>query len=45
MKGCMMKMKSHLKEDKHELKGMLKDDKKLAASMKLGKKGSPKKGK
>lgn len=45
MKSCGAKMKAHLKEDKHELKGMLKDDKKLAASLKMSKKGMPKKGK
>ena len=43
MKGCGMKMKAHLKEDKHELKGMLKDDAKLMKSIKLSKKGMPKK--
>ena len=40
MKACGMKMKEHLKEDKKELKGMMKADKKLSAS--LGKKGMPK---
>lgn len=42
--GCAMKMKTQLKKDGKELKGMLKDDVKLVKSLKVGKKGSPKKG-
>lgn len=45
MKSCGAKIKAHLKEDKKELKGMLKDDKKFVSSLKLSKKGMPKKGK
>lgn len=42
MKSLGAKIKSHLAEDKSELKGMMKDDKKLLSSLKLGKKGKPK---
>jgi hypothetical protein len=39
MKGCMMAMKGHLKEDKKELGKMMKADKKMGTMVKKAKKG------